>query len=70
MVPMTARLIPRDARRALVVASRDAQLVVVGCHGPYGVRLVSQYVLHHAACPVAVVHDRGARPGTTTASAS
>ncbi|HEU4422657.1 MAG TPA: universal stress protein [Pilimelia sp.] len=71
-VPMAGRLVPHDARYVLAVASRDAQLVVVGrraTSGPHGVRLVSQYLLHHAACPVAVVPD-DVRLGTVAVPAS
>jgi nucleotide-binding universal stress UspA family protein len=50
---------------ALVEASRRADLVVTGAHGSGGreVRLgsVSHGVIHHAACPVAVVRNRTAR---------
>ncbi|MFC0051796.1 universal stress protein [Streptomyces actinomycinicus] len=50
---------PRDA---LVAASREAGLLVVGARrrpGHYGLRLgrVAHGVLHHAACPVAVVPE-------------
>jgi nucleotide-binding universal stress UspA family protein len=47
---------------ALVDLSKTAQLVVVGCRGQSALRRglfgsVSTGVVHHALCPVAVVHD-------------
>lgn len=50
-------------RRAIIEATREAQLVVLGARGFGGftgllLGSVSQAVLHHAACPTAIVSHR------------
>ncbi|MES9523567.1 universal stress protein [Streptomyces capoamus] len=58
------RTIEGFARDALLAVSREADLLVVGArrrHGHFGLQLgrVAHGVLHHAACPVAVVPESG-----------
>jgi nucleotide-binding universal stress UspA family protein len=60
-IAMEADFIATDPARALVDASARARLVVVGTRGLTVVERavlgsVSHHVLHHAQCPVAVVH--------------
>ena len=60
-VAVTARVTTSGPAPALIDHSRGAGLLVVGCRGRGGFRglllgSVSQAVIHHAHCPVTVVH--------------
>jgi nucleotide-binding universal stress UspA family protein len=72
-VAITLRLIPAAAKHALANVSHEVQLMVVGSRGQGGfggllLGSVGHYLLHHAACPVAVVPGTKGRtaPGSTT----
>jgi nucleotide-binding universal stress UspA family protein len=62
-VEVRRRTVEGPARRALLDASAGADLLVVGAQrrsGHFGLQLgrVAHGVLHHAACPVAVVPEK------------
>jgi nucleotide-binding universal stress UspA family protein len=62
-IPFHTKLVRSHPALALIDESADAELVVVGSHGRGGLVAaqlgsVSQAVLEHAACPVAVVRPR------------
>ncbi len=60
-VMVVRRVLAGTPRAALLAASTDAQMLVVGSRGRGGLEgmclgSVAQAVLHHAPCPVGVVH--------------
>lgn len=63
-VPVDVRIMTGPAAHLLVALSEESDLLVVGSrgHGAFaGMMLgsVSNYCVHHAACPVVVVRPRG-----------
>ncbi|WP_127508081.1 universal stress protein [Actinoplanes solisilvae] len=61
-VPVTARAVVEHPAGALIEASRNARLLVVGTRGRGALRglllgSVSQHLLRHSSCPVMVAHE-------------
>src|SRR5262249_41939996 len=66
-VAVHLQITERAARAALLSAAHQAQMLVLGSRGWGGVRgmtlgSVSHALLHHAPCPVCIVHPQGRMP--------
>ncbi|RCW46175.1 nucleotide-binding universal stress UspA family protein [Halopolyspora algeriensis] len=66
-VPVRTRVVQGNSAQVLLDAARDAELLVVGSRGHGGfvgalLGSVSQKCVHHAKCPVVIMH---ATPATT-----
>ena len=64
---MNTELLNGNSVPTLVDLSKEAEMIVVGCRGRGALRRrllgsVSSGLVHHAQCPVAVIHDWGHLP--------
>lgn len=70
-VDVTTELVSSLLIPTMTDMTKEAQMIVVGCHGEGALSRgllgsVSTALVHHAHCPVAVIHHDGPQPATIT----